>query len=273
MATGFEGNDPDALDHTAAQIDRLAAELETGSSRLGQAMHGLYWDGPSGARFRHDWAARASSARVLANHLHESSRTLRENARQQREASAAAGGTIQAGGGGGAGGGGRSLDPGAAIPLGWDALDLPFKVVSGVDFLVGGAAKLFEKHGSHVPGFLKAVAGPLEKFSMVGGAIGIVEDGAHIVDAVKHHDLTAGVFAGADLVADGLKMVPGPETYLASAAIKLTEAACKEALLVDWSPQGMQAVSDAGVSGFIAALPQSVNTMLHMPDVQDAILP
>jgi hypothetical protein len=92
---GVVGADADALDRLADQLESEATALEGMHRALGRQLYSAPWRGGSADRFRQNWGGNhAGQVSRAAEFLRANARSLRDNARQQRDASGSGGGSI-----------------------------------------------------------------------------------------------------------------------------------------------------------------------------------
>lgn len=240
------GADVAALEALGQHFHSKADELENTARQVTvQAAH-AGWMGADAQQFQQVWQGDHRARLIaIAGELRTTGDKLRQQAEDQQRAS----------GGGAAGVGGRPGVGGIwgpSAPTGrWGdattANDL-LTLGGGLFGTLGDARNLdWARNGGH--------AFQAAGYFVDGYAIGDDLGNGRYGDAAL-----GGLFTAGDLTADVLK-TKGPHGYLGGVAVQAWTQAGRAAQDVDWSPQGLQAITDASAGEWVDALGYSLTQM------------
>ena len=239
------------------RLETMERQMRAACERLGTTQVSLRaqvaatpWRGADGDRFRAAWDQDIRPALVSAvQQLAAAADTMQRNRLAQQQVSAAEAWT--------AGAQGSQPVYATAAPFS-DAAALGASVRSvdgGAALYLGGATGALDLAG--VPN-LGPAGVTFSAFSAVANGAEIGEDlaGGRYVDAALHTGL-----AGGDIAADTLKAGRTPLSYAGGIAVQSWTEAGREAMNVDWSPEGMRLLREASLDDWTSAFSDAVRQM------------
>lgn len=236
MAAGMYGADVEQLRSLAKKFEASGASLLTAIKALDYHVNSTdAWHGPDAERFRSDWNGRDKIAVTRsAEALREGASALVRNAEEQQGASAAAGGSLR---GAGPSGYATSMTASGASTGGGAVIDerALIEAYHNLRQLQAGGLTVSDQ---------ALLAGKLIGGNLLG-KVGLVGDGADLVDAVSHGNWWDAANVLSKNAGDTIKSaVPGPVGYLSGTAIDVWTDVINQASKADWSEENRLQVVD-----------------------------